>query len=308
MHYRTLGKTGYRVSTVSFGAWAIGGSWGSSDDATSMTALHRAVDRGVNFFDTADVYGDGRSERLLGRLRKERSESLLIATKAGMSTHAARGRGLHRVEPRGIRRSQPANARHRRADLVQLHCPPTDVYYRPEVFESMDRLAEGSEPRRHRRVAAMACGIGAHSSGSPPTPVRGRGRVAMAGADPARCRTRGRRPTVAAAGATSRCQDVRRQSPACRSTPGVSGLVRLRLGVRRACNVASAPFACGHGRRAIPGRARPRIQPNTMRSERAYGAVEPGRAPGQWRCPCRASAWMPEGWSCPARRAGPPID
>ena len=74
MEYRELGRTGFRVSTVSFGAWAIGGTWGTVDDAESMAALHRAVDKGVNFFDTADVYGDGRSERLMARLRRERRD------------------------------------------------------------------------------------------------------------------------------------------------------------------------------------------------------------------------------------------
>ena len=149
MHYRTLGKTGYRVSTVSFGAWAIGGSWGPSDDATSMAALHRAVDRGVNFFDTADVYGDGRSERLLGRLRKERTESLLIATKAGrrLTPHVAEGyteSNLSAFVDRSLRMLETDAL-----DLVQLHCPPTDVYYRPEVFESMDRLVAAGKVRHY---------------------------------------------------------------------------------------------------------------------------------------------------------------
>jgi aryl-alcohol dehydrogenase-like predicted oxidoreductase len=149
MHFRTLGKTGYRVSTVSFGAWAIGGSWGASDDAVSMQALHRAVDRGVNFFDTADVYGDGRSERLLAQLRRERSEPLVIATKAGrrLSPHVAEGytranltafveRSLGMLDADAI-------------DLVQLHCPPTDVYYRPEVFEAMDGLVQAGKIRHY---------------------------------------------------------------------------------------------------------------------------------------------------------------
>jgi aryl-alcohol dehydrogenase-like predicted oxidoreductase len=83
MQYRTLGRTGWNVSTISFGAWAIGGTWGPVEDQESLKALHRAVDLGVNFFDTADVYGDGRSERLLARLKKERKEQLIIATKAG---------------------------------------------------------------------------------------------------------------------------------------------------------------------------------------------------------------------------------
>src|SRR5512146_2774679 len=93
MQYRELGRTGWRVSTISFGAWAIGGSWGDVDDSESLAALHRAVDLGVNFFDTADVYGDGRSERLMARLRRERSEPIYIATKAGrrLDPHVAGG-------------------------------------------------------------------------------------------------------------------------------------------------------------------------------------------------------------------------
>ncbi len=83
MEYRPLGRTGWNVSTISFGAWAIGGTWGAVDDSESLAALNRALDRGVNFFDTADVYGDGHSERLLARLRRERREPFYVATKAG---------------------------------------------------------------------------------------------------------------------------------------------------------------------------------------------------------------------------------
>jgi len=83
MDYRELGRTGWRVSTISFGAWAIGGTWGDVRDEDSIAALHRALDRGVNFFDTANFYGDGRSERLLARLKRERREQFYVATKAG---------------------------------------------------------------------------------------------------------------------------------------------------------------------------------------------------------------------------------
>src|SRR5277367_4615625 len=83
MNYRMLGRTGWKISEISFGAWAIGGSWGNVSDAESIAALHAALDGGVNFFDTADVYGDGRSERLLAKLKKERKEKFYIATKAG---------------------------------------------------------------------------------------------------------------------------------------------------------------------------------------------------------------------------------
>jgi len=84
MKYRELGKTGYKVSEISFGAWAIGGTWGDVKDDESLAALHTAVDAGVNFFDTADVYGDGRSEMLLAQLKKDRQgEKIIIATKVG---------------------------------------------------------------------------------------------------------------------------------------------------------------------------------------------------------------------------------
>jgi len=93
MQYRPLGRIPWNVSTISFGAWAIGGDWGAADDRVSLAALHKAVDLGVNFFDTADVYGDGRSERLLRRLRQERSDEIVIATKAGrrLKPHIASG-------------------------------------------------------------------------------------------------------------------------------------------------------------------------------------------------------------------------
>src|SRR6516162_5780367 len=93
MNYRELGRTGWKVSTISFGAWAIGGTWGDVRDEESLAALHRALDLGVNFFDTADVYGDGRSERLLAQLRKSRREQFYIATKAGrrLNPHTTEG-------------------------------------------------------------------------------------------------------------------------------------------------------------------------------------------------------------------------
>src|SRR5579863_9580439 len=133
MKYRPLGRTGYDVSEVSFGAWAIGGTWGDVDDETSLRAMHRAVDLGVNFFDTADVYGDGRSERLIRRLKSERSEEIIVATKAGrrLNPHTADGYNKAKLEE-FIDRSR-ANLGMDCLDLVQLHCPPTDVYYRPEV-------------------------------------------------------------------------------------------------------------------------------------------------------------------------------
>ncbi len=140
MEYRELGRTGWQVSAVSFGAWAIGGAWGNVDDRESLAALHRAVDLGVNFFDTADVYGDGLSERLLGQLKRERGEEIIIATKAGrrLDPHVADGYTAENLTAFVDRSLQ--NLGVDTLDLVQLHSPPTEVYYRPEVFGALDDL------------------------------------------------------------------------------------------------------------------------------------------------------------------------
>ena len=147
MDHRPLGRTGYNISTISFGSWAICGTWGPVEDNDSLKALHRAVDLGVNFFDTADVYGDGHSERLLARLRRERSEPIIIATKAGrrLNPHSADGYNRENLT-RFVERSL-VNLKTDALDLVQLHCPPTDVYYRPEVFEVMDGLVRTGKIR-----------------------------------------------------------------------------------------------------------------------------------------------------------------
>ncbi|MEN8238326.1 MAG: aldo/keto reductase [Actinomycetota bacterium] len=141
MNYRTLGSTGYEVSEVGFGAWAIGADWGSVDDATAMDALHAAVDAGVTFIDTADVYGDGRSERFVAQLVRERADAdLVVATKAGrrLDPHTADGYTGANIEA-FIDRSL-VNLDTDSLDIVQLHCPPTDVYYRPEMFAALDEI------------------------------------------------------------------------------------------------------------------------------------------------------------------------
>ena len=143
MRYRTLGKTGYDVSEVGFGAWAIGGTWGDVSEADAMAALHEAVDQGITFFDTADVYGDGRSEQFIARLRRERPEAgIVVATKAGrrLDPHVADGYTAENIEA-FIERSREYLDMET-LDLVQLHCPPTEVYYRPEMFDAMDDLVD----------------------------------------------------------------------------------------------------------------------------------------------------------------------
>jgi aryl-alcohol dehydrogenase-like predicted oxidoreductase len=147
MQYRELGRTGWKVSAVSFGSWAIGGTWGPVKDAESLAALHRAVELGVNFFDTADVYGDGRSERLLAQMRHQHSEPIYVATKAGrrLDPHVAAGynrKNLTAFVERSLR-----NLDTEALDLLQLHCPPTQVYYMPEVFGVLDDLVEAGKVR-----------------------------------------------------------------------------------------------------------------------------------------------------------------
>ena len=147
MLYRELGRTGYKVSTISFGAWAIGGTWGPVEDSESLTALHRAVDLGVNFFDTADVYGDGRSEQLLAKLKHQRPEAIIIATKAGRRLDPHIASGYNRENLTAFVERSLKNLEMEALDLVQLHCPPTEVYYNPEVFGVLDDLVQAGKIR-----------------------------------------------------------------------------------------------------------------------------------------------------------------
>ena len=147
MQYRELGRTGWKVSTISFGAWAIGGTWGDVRDEESLAALHRALDLGVNFFDTADVYGDGRSEQLLAKLRRERSEPFYVATKAGRRLDPHVASGYNKANLTAFVERSLKNLEVETLDLVQLHCPPTDVYYMPEVFNILDGLVQAGKLR-----------------------------------------------------------------------------------------------------------------------------------------------------------------
>jgi aryl-alcohol dehydrogenase-like predicted oxidoreductase len=141
MRDRPLGKTGFKASEIGFGAWAIGADWGNVDDEQSLRALHAAADAGVTFFDTADVYGDGRSERLIARFRRERREQIVVATKIGRRAPQDVQEFTRENFGTWIDRSRE-NLGVDRLDLVQLHCPPTGVYYRPEVFDAMDSFVQ----------------------------------------------------------------------------------------------------------------------------------------------------------------------
>lgn len=148
MKYRELGRTGYKVSEISFGAWAIGAEWGDVRDEDSLSALHAAVDAGVNFFDTADVYGDGRSEKLLAQLKKDRAgEEIIIATKAGRRLPAQTVSGYSRENLTGFIDRSLQNLDTDCLDLIQLHCPPQEAYYHPEIFGMLDDFVKQGKIR-----------------------------------------------------------------------------------------------------------------------------------------------------------------
>ena len=148
MERRELGRTGWRISPVSFGAWGIGGdAWGSTDDDESMRVLHRAVDLGVNFIDTADVYGDGHSERLIAQLRRERSEEIIVATKAGRRLSAQVAADYNRKNLTAFVERSLANIDTAAIDLLQLHCPPSEAYEMPELFGILDDLVSAGKVR-----------------------------------------------------------------------------------------------------------------------------------------------------------------
>lgn len=142
MKYRELGKTGWKISTISFGAWAIGGDWGNVDEKDSLSALHKALDSGVNFIDTADVYGDGHSEQLIAKLLTERKEDFYIATKAGRRLNPHNAKGYNKENITAFVERSLKNLKTDSIDLLQLHCPPTEVYYMPEVFGVLDDLVK----------------------------------------------------------------------------------------------------------------------------------------------------------------------
>ncbi|WP_413989551.1 aldo/keto reductase [Labrys okinawensis] len=150
MRSRQFGRTGRSVSEIGFGAWAIGAAWGEINDEDALAALHAALDAGVTFIDTADVYGDGHSEQLIARVMRERGgERPFIATKAGrrlpaQSVEGYSAENLTTWIDRSLR-----NLETEVLDLVQLHCPPTDLYYQPEVFERLDRLVEHGKIRNY---------------------------------------------------------------------------------------------------------------------------------------------------------------
>jgi len=143
MKYRTLGKTGFKVSEISLGTWQVGGKWGSpfSFD-TAQNILNKAVDHGINFIDTADVYGEnlGESEKAVGKFIRSQSEQIYVATKCGRRLNPHNNETYTPKALRGFVEESLTNMGLETIDLIQLHCPPTEVYYRPEIFGEFDKL------------------------------------------------------------------------------------------------------------------------------------------------------------------------
>lgn len=141
MNYRKLGKTDFNISEISLGTWQVGGKWGSTFDAQLADRIIRtAIDAGINFIDTADVYSDGESEKAVGRAIKNYSQRIYVATKCGRQINPHVNQGytvevLRRYVEDSLKRLDMECL-----DLIQLHCPPTDTFYRPEIFALFDDL------------------------------------------------------------------------------------------------------------------------------------------------------------------------
>ncbi|MBB5277604.1 aryl-alcohol dehydrogenase-like predicted oxidoreductase [Rhizobium rosettiformans] len=150
MREHSFGRTEFTVSDIGFGAWQIGGSWGEVSEADGRAALNAALDAGMTFIDTADVYGDGRSEKIIAEVLKARGgKRPMVASKAGrrLNPHVADGYTKANIEA-FIDRSLK-NLEVDSLDLVQLHCPPTDVYYRQEMFEGLEEIRKAGKIKHY---------------------------------------------------------------------------------------------------------------------------------------------------------------
>lgn len=141
MQFRTLGKTGLKISAISLGTWQVGGKWGDDfSHSNADTILNKAIDSGINFIDTADVYGGGESEKAVGRIVKQRKEKIYVATKCGRQLNPHTSEAYQVNVLRKFVEDSLTNMGLETLDLIQLHCPPTAVYYRPEIFALFDDL------------------------------------------------------------------------------------------------------------------------------------------------------------------------
>ncbi len=150
MKYRTLGKTGLEISEISLGTWQVGGTWGSdfNHDGAEKIVNH-AIDAGINFIDTADVYENGLSEKVVGKVVRSREENVYVATKCGRQIQPHVNEGYQSDVLVKYIEDSLRNTGLDRLDLIQLHCPPTEVYYRPEIFAMLDRLQQEGKIRSY---------------------------------------------------------------------------------------------------------------------------------------------------------------
>jgi aryl-alcohol dehydrogenase-like predicted oxidoreductase len=143
MKYRILGKTGFNISEVSLGTWQLGGRWGEKyDEKTAESILNEAIDSGINFFDTADVYNNGQSEISIGKFIKKTNKRIYVATKSGRKLNPHNDKGYNKKNITGFIDDSLKRMDVETIDLLQLHCPPTETYSRAEVFEMLDGLKE----------------------------------------------------------------------------------------------------------------------------------------------------------------------
>ncbi|MBY3092452.1 aldo/keto reductase [Rhizobium laguerreae] len=146
MKHHAFGRMPFTVTNVGFGAWQIGGSWGDISEADGRAALNAALDAGMTFIDTADVYGGGRSEKIIADVLKTRGgERPMVATKAGRRLNPHVAEGYTKANLEGFIDRSLANLAVDSLDLVQLHCPPRDALYQPEIFESLNALQKAGK-------------------------------------------------------------------------------------------------------------------------------------------------------------------
>ncbi|ADU32414.1 aldo/keto reductase [Evansella cellulosilytica] len=149
MNYRQLGNTDLKVSELSFGTWAIGGSWGKTNDTESINGLHRAMDAGVNFFDTADVYGDGHAEKLLAKATKGKEDEIHIATKFCRAGDIFDPNTYSEEAVKAFCENSLKRLERERIDLYQIHCPPFEILKDGKVFEVLDKLQKEGKVRHY---------------------------------------------------------------------------------------------------------------------------------------------------------------
>jgi aryl-alcohol dehydrogenase-like predicted oxidoreductase len=149
MKYRTLGKTGYTVSEIGYGAWSLGADWGDVTEEQALSTLGSLPQAGISFIDTADVYGDGRSEKIISKFISSEKSKFIVATKAGRRLNPHEAEGYTKENLTTFVERSLSNLNVDCLDLLQLHCPPSKVYYMPETFSALDDLVKEGKIRHY---------------------------------------------------------------------------------------------------------------------------------------------------------------